>query len=160
MWYITMLTEMPWWVCSLLFTYNWYFIIILDIFINILHVFSPHRLTDGLYVQITSQKKKTGVIAPKRFVQRVKKENEIFRSYMHQVINADPVPFGYYTCTQMHLDKACVRIHAQFCNVVVLCIGRLSLQHVVVENQLPFLIVCMIMTDPSSRLLLLACAMN
>ncbi|MCE0481812.1 Ubiquitin carboxyl-terminal hydrolase 3, partial [Datura stramonium] len=33
---------------------------------------------------ISSQKKKTGVIAPKRFVQRLKKQNEIFRSYMHQ----------------------------------------------------------------------------
>ncbi|XP_020241110.1 ubiquitin carboxyl-terminal hydrolase 3-like isoform X2 [Asparagus officinalis] len=37
-----------------------------------------------LFTQISSQKKKTGVIAPKRFVQRVKKENEAFRSYMHQ----------------------------------------------------------------------------
>lgn len=37
-------------------------------------------------MQINSQKKKTGVIAPKRFVQRVKKQNELFRSYMHQVI--------------------------------------------------------------------------
>lgn len=37
-----------------------------------------------LFSQITSQKKKTGVIAPKRFVQRVKKENELFRGYMHQ----------------------------------------------------------------------------
>lgn len=37
-----------------------------------------------LFVQISSQKKKTGVIAPKRFVQRLKKQNEIFRSYMHQ----------------------------------------------------------------------------
>lgn len=36
-------------------------------------------------LQISSQKKKTGVIAPKRFVQRLKKQNEIFRSYMHQV---------------------------------------------------------------------------
>ncbi|RWV96924.1 hypothetical protein GW17_00040327 [Ensete ventricosum] len=36
------------------------------------------------FVQISSQKKKTGVIAPKRFVQRVKKQNEYFRSYMHQ----------------------------------------------------------------------------
>ncbi|KAK1313687.1 Ubiquitin carboxyl-terminal hydrolase 3 [Acorus calamus] len=35
-------------------------------------------------LQISSQKKKTGVIAPKRFVQRLKKENELFRSYMHQ----------------------------------------------------------------------------
>ncbi|KAJ3673748.1 hypothetical protein LUZ60_005740 [Juncus effusus] len=37
-----------------------------------------------LFTQISSQKKKTGVIAPKRFVQRVKKQNELFRSYMHQ----------------------------------------------------------------------------
>lgn len=37
------------------------------------------------FVQISSQKKKTGVISPRRFVQRVKKQNELFRSYMHQV---------------------------------------------------------------------------
>ncbi|KAJ6814640.1 ubiquitin carboxyl-terminal hydrolase 3-like isoform X1 [Iris pallida] len=37
-----------------------------------------------LFTQISSQKKKTGVIPPKRFVQRVKKQNELFRSYMHQ----------------------------------------------------------------------------
>ncbi|KAG5534238.1 hypothetical protein RHGRI_022384 [Rhododendron griersonianum] len=37
-----------------------------------------------LFSQISSQKKKTGVIAPRRFVQRLKKQNEIFRSYMHQ----------------------------------------------------------------------------
>ncbi|CBI38964.3 hypothetical protein VitviT2T_014040 [Vitis vinifera] len=37
-----------------------------------------------LFTQISSQKKKTGVIAPKRFVQRVRKQNELFRSYMHQ----------------------------------------------------------------------------
>ncbi|GJN02752.1 hypothetical protein PR202_ga20133 [Eleusine coracana subsp. coracana] len=35
-------------------------------------------------LQISQAKKKTGVIAPKRFVQRVKKQNELFRSYMHQ----------------------------------------------------------------------------
>ncbi|KAG8383533.1 hypothetical protein BUALT_Bualt04G0023400 [Buddleja alternifolia] len=34
--------------------------------------------------EISSQKRKTGVIAPKRFVQRLRKQNEIFRSYMHQ----------------------------------------------------------------------------
>ena len=38
-----------------------------------------------ILLQISSQKKKTGVIAPKRFVQRVKKQNENFRGYMHQV---------------------------------------------------------------------------
>ncbi|KAL5075795.1 hypothetical protein RYX36_014779 [Vicia faba] len=37
-----------------------------------------------LFSQISSQKRKTGVIAPKRFVQRLKKQNELFRSYMHQ----------------------------------------------------------------------------
>jgi len=37
-----------------------------------------------LFMQISQAKKKTGVIAPKRFVQRVKKQNELFRSYMHQ----------------------------------------------------------------------------
>ncbi|GJV76796.1 ubiquitin carboxyl-terminal hydrolase 4-like protein [Tanacetum coccineum] len=33
---------------------------------------------------ISTQKKKTGVVATKRFVHRVKKENELFRGYMHQ----------------------------------------------------------------------------
>ncbi|MQL83041.1 hypothetical protein Taro_015534 [Colocasia esculenta] len=37
-----------------------------------------------LFTQISSQKKKTGVIGPKRFVQRVKKQHDLFRSYMHQ----------------------------------------------------------------------------
>ncbi|CAL8463689.1 g3223 [Coccomyxa elongata] len=37
-----------------------------------------------LFVQIQSQKRKTGIIAPKRFVQRLKRDNELFRSYMHQ----------------------------------------------------------------------------
>ncbi|KAH0768313.1 hypothetical protein AABB24_002174 [Solanum stoloniferum] len=37
-----------------------------------------------LFSQISSQKKKTGVIAPRRFVQRVRKQNELFRGYMHQ----------------------------------------------------------------------------
>uniref|UniRef100_A0A453IYV5 ubiquitinyl hydrolase 1 n=1 Tax=Aegilops tauschii subsp. strangulata TaxID=200361 RepID=A0A453IYV5_AEGTS len=40
-----------------------------------------------LFSQISNQKKKTGVIAPKRFIQRLKKQNELFRSYMHQVIH-------------------------------------------------------------------------
>lgn len=43
----------------------------------------PIFLTFSL--QINSQKKKTGVIAPKRFVQRLRKENDVFRGYMHQV---------------------------------------------------------------------------
>ncbi|KAH0853236.1 hypothetical protein HID58_093359 [Brassica napus] len=41
-----------------------------------------------LFSQISSQKKKTGVIAPKRFVQRLKKQNELFRSYMHQLLTS------------------------------------------------------------------------
>ncbi|KAL6899718.1 hypothetical protein ACP4OV_006376 [Aristida adscensionis] len=37
-----------------------------------------------LFTQISASKKKTGVIAPKRFVHTVKKLNESFRSWMHQ----------------------------------------------------------------------------
>ncbi|KAF0906480.1 hypothetical protein E2562_011472 [Oryza meyeriana var. granulata] len=37
-----------------------------------------------LFAQITLAKKRTGVLAPKHFVQRVRKQNELFRSYMHQ----------------------------------------------------------------------------
>ncbi|PSS26576.1 Ubiquitin carboxyl-terminal hydrolase [Actinidia chinensis var. chinensis] len=37
-----------------------------------------------LFTQISSQKRKTGVIGPRRFVNKLKKENEIFRSFMHQ----------------------------------------------------------------------------
>ncbi|KAK9808564.1 hypothetical protein WJX73_009169 [Symbiochloris irregularis] len=37
-----------------------------------------------LFYQIHTHKKKTGIIAPKRFVQRLKRDNELFRSYMHQ----------------------------------------------------------------------------
>ncbi|XP_021688109.2 ubiquitin carboxyl-terminal hydrolase 3 isoform X3 [Hevea brasiliensis] len=44
--------------------------------------------TQVITPQISSQKKKTGVIAPKRFVQRLKKQNELFRSYMHQEAQA------------------------------------------------------------------------
>mmetsp|Transcript_26252 Transcript_26252/g.67522 ORF Transcript_26252/g.67522 Transcript_26252/m.67522 type:complete len:353 (+) Transcript_26252:415-1473(+) len=39
---------------------------------------------NDLFTQIGLQKKKTGVIAPKRFIQRLKKDNELFRGYMHQ----------------------------------------------------------------------------
>ena len=49
--------------------------------------------------QINYQKKKTGVIAPKRFVQRVKKQNELFRSYMHQVIEYF---LKYIVCYAIH----------------------------------------------------------
>ncbi|XP_066321902.1 ubiquitin carboxyl-terminal hydrolase 3-like [Miscanthus floridulus] len=37
-----------------------------------------------LFSQISISKKKTGVIAPKRFIQMVRKLNEYFRGYMHQ----------------------------------------------------------------------------
>ena len=36
-------------------------------------------------VQINSQKKRAGSLAPKKFVQRLKRDNEVFRSYQHQV---------------------------------------------------------------------------
>ncbi|GAM28012.1 hypothetical protein SAMD00019534_111880 [Acytostelium subglobosum LB1] len=37
-----------------------------------------------LFVNITSQKKRTGVVPPKRFVDRLRYENEMFRGHMHQ----------------------------------------------------------------------------
>jgi hypothetical protein len=42
------------------------------------------RRTQNQPPQIQTAKKRTGVIAPKRFVQRLKRDNEAFRSYMHQ----------------------------------------------------------------------------
>ncbi len=37
-------------------------------------------------VQISSQKRRTGVISPKRFIQKLKRDKEQFRSYdEHQV---------------------------------------------------------------------------
>jgi len=54
----------------------------------------PHKSTEDednlllclgdLFSSINSQRKKTGVVAPKKFVQKLKKENELFRGYMHQ----------------------------------------------------------------------------
>ena len=52
--------------------------------------------------QIQTSKKKTGVIAPKRFVQRLKRDNEAFRSYMHQA-------------------RACVRACVRVCVCVCVC---------------------------------------
>ena len=37
-----------------------------------------------LFAQVANAKKRTGVVAPKRFIARLKKDNELFRSYMHQ----------------------------------------------------------------------------
>ena len=35
--------------------------------------------------QISSAKKRTGAVAPKKFVNRLKFDNELFRSFQHQV---------------------------------------------------------------------------
>ena len=37
-----------------------------------------------LFASISNQKKRTGVLAPKKFIERLKKDNVIFNSYMHQ----------------------------------------------------------------------------
>ncbi|XRA96245.1 ubiquitin carboxyl-terminal hydrolase [Pycnococcus provasolii] len=37
-----------------------------------------------LFQQITNQRRKTGTISPKKFMSRVRADNELFRSYMHQ----------------------------------------------------------------------------
>ena len=44
------------------------------------------RATYDIGVQIASQKKQTGVVSPKRFIQKLKRDKEQFRSYdEHQV---------------------------------------------------------------------------
>ncbi|XP_057803995.1 ubiquitin carboxyl-terminal hydrolase 4-like isoform X2 [Salvia miltiorrhiza] len=60
-----------------------------------------------LFSQINSQKKKTGVIAPKRFVQRLRKENDVFRGYMHQ----DAHEFLNFLLNQLVdiLEKECLK---------------------------------------------------
>ncbi|KAG6406780.1 hypothetical protein SASPL_134391 [Salvia splendens] len=60
-----------------------------------------------LFSQINSQKKKTGVIAPKRFVQRLRKENDVFRGYMHQ----DAHEFLNFLLNQLVdiLEKECIK---------------------------------------------------
>jgi ubiquitin C-terminal hydrolase len=45
---------------------------------------TPAALTRVRACQIASQRKRTGVLAPKRFVARLKRDNEAFRSFMHQ----------------------------------------------------------------------------
>eukprot|EP00983_Pelagomonas_calceolata_P017397 545464-Pelagomonas_calceolata.AAC.2 len=37
-----------------------------------------------LFLQISSSKKKTGVISPRKFVAQLKRDNELFSGYMHQ----------------------------------------------------------------------------
>jgi ubiquitin carboxyl-terminal hydrolase 12/46 len=49
-----------------------------------------------LFFSIASQKKRTGVVAPKRFIQRLKHDNELFRSFMHQ----DAHEFFNYTLNE------------------------------------------------------------
>ena len=59
------------------------------------------ELSYSAWLQINSQKKRTGVIAPKRFVQRLKRDNELFRSYMHQVSSTEEPPL-----TSMHVSAS------------------------------------------------------
>lgn len=54
-------------------------------FLKVLRLHSKLYTSGWVRVQIHTHKKKTGVIAPRRFVQRLKRDNELFRSYMHQV---------------------------------------------------------------------------
>ena len=49
-----------------------------------------------LFFEIASQKKRTGVYSPKRFIARLKRDNELFRSFMHQ----DAHEFFNYTLNE------------------------------------------------------------
>lgn len=68
-------------------------------------------------MQINNKKKKTGVIAPKKFVQRLKRDNELFRSYMHQVLPPTAVPqmTGPYQSCHQHPATHCFRTHMSSC---------------------------------------------
>lgn len=47
--------------------------------------FSIHSCSANPSAQISVSKKRTGVVAPKKFVTRLKQDNELFSGYMHQV---------------------------------------------------------------------------
>lgn len=47
-----------------------------------------HKIYLMCVSQVHTQKKKSGVISPKKFVLRVKRDNEQFCNYMHQVISS------------------------------------------------------------------------
>ena len=73
---------------------------------------------EGLFcMQINNKKKKTGVIAPKKFVQRLKRDNELFRSYMHQVQPATAVSerTAPYQSRHQHAATCCCRMHTSSC---------------------------------------------
>lgn len=74
----------------------------------------------GYLYQISTQKKKTGVIAPKRFVQRVKKENELFRGYMHQVLYNKTTSYIKY---EIHLYLNFQISAMMMINVFEFCVG-------------------------------------
>jgi hypothetical protein len=46
---------------------------------------TKHSKHSPCCLQVRGQKKKCGFISPRRFVSRVKSENALFSSYMHQV---------------------------------------------------------------------------
>lgn len=57
-------------------------------------------------VQIQNTKKKTGVIPPKKFVQRLKRDNEQFCSYMHQVRHMQQALEAYLGSAATYLQPA------------------------------------------------------
>ena len=46
---------------------------------------SRHSNVWHVAAQISSSKKKTGVVSPRRFIAQLKRDNELFSGYMHQV---------------------------------------------------------------------------
>ncbi|KAG6425066.1 hypothetical protein SASPL_115490 [Salvia splendens] len=72
-----------------------------------------------LFSQINSQKKKTGVIAPKRFVQRLRKENDVFRGYMHQLEMSDEMVVAYHALYGMAWQKGFLIDAHEFLNFLL-----------------------------------------
>ena len=55
-------------------------------------------------VQIAHHKKKHGVISPKRLIGRLRRDNELFRSYMHQ---ASPTCAAMVPIRKQQREESC-----------------------------------------------------
>ena len=51
-------------------------------------------------MQISSQKKRTGVISPKRFIQKLKRDKEQFRSYDEHQVRICRAPNSAHNCVR------------------------------------------------------------
>jgi ubiquitin C-terminal hydrolase len=67
------------------------------------------RLLCRLAVQISTAKKRTSVVAPKRFIQRLRKDNELFRGHQHQDAH-EFLNFVLNCCCDLLESEVCARL--------------------------------------------------